>query len=405
MRLAAKISVFLAAMVLFSTGAAAQDTSVQVSKRSRLQKEIAEIEQQLKENSSKSSSALTKLSLTRQKLDARKALIAETDREIKELEDTIAVRRHEADVVKARLDTMTVYFNRLVKNAYKNRDARVWYMYILASRNLGQAGRRYAYLRNLSGQMNTQAGKIKEAQAVLEKQLADLDRLADMAKRTRAEQQKDLENLKAEEAQSEKLIAQLKKDKTKYQKQLDTKRKQVEALNKEIQRLIAEAMKDNSKSNAKSGSKQKTSTQKPEDYKVTGEFESNKGKLPWPVSGSVADHYGQHYHPVYKSVKLPFNNGVNITVSKGTAAKAVFNGEVKRVIVMPGYNKCVLVQHGGYFTFYCKLSTVSVKAGDKIKAGSTIGTVDTIDGQTQLHFQIWKGTTPQDPELWLRPRD
>lgn len=404
MRLAAKISVILSALVLLSFGAAAQDTSVQVSKRSRLQKEIAEIEQQLKDNSSKSASALTKLSLTRQKIDARKALIAETDREIRELEDTISVRRHEADVVKARLDTMTVYFNKLVKNAYKNRDARVWYMYILASRSLGQAGRRYAYLRNLSGQMNTQAEKIKEAQASLEKQLAELDRLADMAKQTRAEQQKDLESLKAEESQSQKLITQLNRDKSKYQKQLDTKRKQVEALNKEIQRLIAEAMKD-TKSSSKSNAKQKTTTQKPEDYKVTGAFESNKGKLPWPVSGSVADHYGQHYHPVYKSVKLPFNNGVNITVSKGTAAKAVFNGDVKRVIVMPGYNKCVLVQHGGYFTFYCKLSTVAVKAGDKIKAGQTIGIVDTIDGQTQLHFQIWKGTTPQDPELWLRPRD
>lgn len=404
MRLAAKISVIFSALVLLSFGAAAQDTSVQVSKRSRLQKEIAEIEQQLKDNSSKSASALTKLSLTRQKIDARKALIAETDREIKELEDTISVRKHEADVVKARLDTMTVYFNKLVKNAYKNRDARVWYMYILASRNLGQAGRRYAYLRNLSGQMNTQAEKIKEAQASLEKQLAELDRLAAMAKQTRAEQQKDLESLKAEESQSQKLITQLNRDKSKYQKQLDTKRKQVEALNKEIQRLIAEAMKD-TKSSSKSNAKQKTTTQKPEDYKVTGAFESNKGKLPWPVSGNVADHYGQHYHPVYKSVKLPFNNGVNITVSKGTAAKAVFNGDVKRVIVMPGYNKCVLVQHGGYFTFYCKLSTVAVKAGDKIKAGQTIGIVDTIDGQTQLHFQIWKGTTPQDPELWLRPRD
>ena len=144
--------------------------------------------------------------------------------------------------------------------------------------------------------------------------------------------------------------------------------------------------------------------QSPEDFKLSGEFEANKGRLPWPAVGPVADHFGQHAHPVYKSVKLPFNNGINITVAKGTEVKCVFNGEVKRVIVMPGYNKCALVQHGEYFTFYCKLSSVSVKAGDKIKAGQTVGIVDTIDGQTQLHFQLWKGTTPQNPELWLKSR-
>ena len=101
---------------------------------------------------------------------------------------------------------------------------------------------------------------------------------------------------------------------------------------------------------------------------------------------------------------MPFNNGVNVSVAKGTKIQAVFNGEVKRVIVMPGYNKCVLVQHGSYFTFYCKLASVSVKAGDKVKTGQTIGVVDTIDGQTQFHFQLWEGQKPQDPEKWLRSR-
>ena len=83
---------------------------------------------------------------------------------------------------------------------------------------------------------------------------------------------------------------------------------------------------------------------------------------------------------------------------------SVFDGEVKRVIMMPGYNKCVLVQHGNYFSFYCKLGQVSVKAGDKVKTGQTIGQVDTIDGQAMLHFQIWKEKTPQNPEAWLRSR-
>ena len=116
----------------------------------------------------------------------------------------------------------------------------------------------------------------------------------------------------------------------------------------------------------------------------------------------MIESFGQHYHPVNKSVKLPFNNGVNIATANAAQVKAVFDGEVRQVIVMPGYNQCVLIQHGEYFTFYCKLGSVSVKAGDKVKTGQTIGKVDTIAGETELHFQLWKGRAPQDPELWLR---
>ena len=114
--------------------------------------------------------------------------------------------------------------------------------------------------------------------------------------------------------------------------------------------------------------------------------------------------HGQRFHPVFTTVKLPFNNGINIAMASGAEVKAVFDGEVRQIVVMPGYNKCVLVQHGNYFTFYCKLKYCSVKAGDKVKTGQKIGSVDTIAGQTELHFQVWKEQTPQNPEQWLRPR-
>ena len=68
---------------------------------------------------------------------------------------------------------------------------------------------------------------------------------------------------------------------------------------------------------------------------------------------------------------------------------------------MPGYNQCVLVQHGEYYTFYCKLKQVKVKAGDKVSCGDVLGIVDSIGGETGLHFQLWKGTASQDPEPWL----
>ena len=166
------------------------------------------------------------------------------------------------------------------------------------------------------------------------------------------------------------------------------------ALNREIERIVAAAMKKNSGSGGKKS--------EPIDYKLAEEFANNKDKLPWPVDGPVVGRFGKHFHPVFKNLELPPNNGIDIAVAKNADIKSVFKGVVKQVLVMPGYNQCVLIQHGNYFTFYCKLATVAVKTGDKVKTGQAIGTVDTINGQTQLHFQVWQGNKPQNPETWLR---
>lgn len=397
--------ILLSLTVLGAAPMHGQNTSAQENRKAKLEKEIAMIEKQLKENASRNADALNTLGLVRRKVEVRQDLLRESEREIGRLEDSIAVRQARIDLLQARMDTMSLYFNRLVKNAYKNRDARVWYMYILASQDLGQASKRYGYFRNLSRQMNSQAARIKDTQAELKVQLDSQKTLLAKAEALKKSRQTEVNSLKAEEKEANGLVAQLQKEKNKYQKSLATKKSQVDALNKEIQRIIAAELASQKKagtsgSGTASGGKKTSSSV---DTKLAAEFVANRGKLPWPCSGTVLEHFGQHNHPVYKTVKMPFNNGVNIGVAKGTAVQAVFNGTVKKIIVMPGYNKCVLVQHGEYFTFYCKLGAVAVKAGDKVTTGQKIGTVDTIDGQTQLHFQIWKGSQPMDPETWLKP--
>lgn len=386
------------AVVLMAAGpVAAQNTKAQENRKAALEKEIAEIDRQLKATSSKTTSALSTLSLVRKKISNRKALVAESDQAIAALEAEIRVRKAEVARIQGRLDTLSFYYGRLVRNAYKNRDSRIWYMYILSSRDLGQAWRRYSYLRDLSASMNVQARKIKETRTELEEEMAQLEQKQAEAREARTLRQQEVNKLQKEESESQALVNKLNKDKKRYQNELAAKRRQVEALNREIERIIRAAME--SKGTRKGGKKPSA----PIDYKLGNEFSSNKGKLPWPAEGPVIDHYGQHYHPVFKNVKLPFNNGMTIGLSKGTAVKAVFNGTVKQIVVMPGYNQCVLVQHGNYFSFYCKLGSVSVKPGEKVKTGQVLGTVDTIAGETALHFQIWEGRSPQNPELWLRP--
>ena len=399
-----RLNIFLALFLLLavSVRASAQDTSLQESKRAALEKEIAQLEQQIAENVSRSSSALNDLTLIRRQVEARKALLAESEREIGRISDSIGVTSANIASLQARIDTLTLYFERLVRSAYRNRDARVWYVYILSSRNFGQATRRYSYLKNLSETMNGEAAEVKRMRAGLELELSRLDSLKTEATQLRDERAAELARLRAEEERSDNLVSQLNRYRTRYQRQLATKRRQVEDLNREIERIIAEYM-----AAQEAEEKEAEKTGRPAaavDYKLAAEFESNKGRLPWPADGPVLEKFGRHNHPVYTNIVMPFNNGISIGLAKGSAVKAVFDGEVRNVIAMPGYNMCVLVQHGNFFSFYCKLGQVSVKAGDQVSTGTVIGVGATIAGQTQLHFQIWKEKSPQNPEIWLRPR-
>lgn len=390
-----KISLVLAALLLFGREAYAQDVSVQQEKKAKLEREIAIIDRQLAENASQSNTMLSDLTLIRKKIANRKALVAEADRQVKRYNDSIYLTNREINRMRVRIDTLTSHYSRLVKSAYKNRDARVWYMYMFASENLGQAFRRFGYFRNLSTHMKTEAQQIRDMQAELELKKERLSQMKKESEAVKASRQKEVDELRKDEAKADSVVKRLQKDRKKYQNQLSAKKKEVNALNREIARIIAQAM--------KTDDQKKTDRQRPQvDMKLDSEFANNKGKLPWPADGPVMSRFGKQFHPVYKSLELPQNNGIDIALSKDESVKAVFNGVVSKVFVMPGYNQCVLIQHGNYFTLYCKMKAVSVKSGDKVTTGQSLGTIDTINGQTQLHFEVWKGSAPQNPEQWLR---
>ena len=394
MRRILEISLMFIAFLSFGGKAYAQDVSAQEAKKAKLEREIAIIDRQLAENASQSSTMLSDLNLIRRKISNRKALVAEADKQVRLYNDSIYLTNREINRLKVRIDTLTSHYSRLVRSAYKNRDARVWYMYMFASQNLGQAFRRFGYFRTLSSQMKSEARKIKDMQDELGRKKERLSQLKKEAEVIKNARQKEVDELRKDEAKSDSVVKRLQKDKKKYQNQLAAKKKEVNALNREIARIIAQTI--------KTDDQKKDQKKSPVDMKLDGEFANNKGKLPWPAEGPLMGRFGKQYHAVYKNIELPQNNGIDIALGKGEQVKAVFDGVVSKVLVMPGYNQCVLVQHGNYFTLYCKMKGLSVKAGDKVTLGQVLGTIDTINGQTQLHFEVWKGSAPQNPEQWLR---
>ena len=205
----------LVVFVMLCVPSLAQNTRVQEEKKAKLEREIAIIDKQLKENASKSSSMLADLSLIRKKVSNRKELVAESDRQIRKYNDDIYLAQLKINRMQARVDTLTAHYAKLVMSVYKNRDARVWYMYMLASDNIGQAFRRMGYFRNLSTQMKTEAQQIRQMQEELELQKADLLALKREAEQVKATRVKELEDLKADEKKADGVVKKLKKDKTK----------------------------------------------------------------------------------------------------------------------------------------------------------------------------------------------
>lgn len=234
----------LLAALGWQTPAYSQDTRSQEARRARLQKEIAILDEQIRSNASQSANALSRLTLISGKVNSRKKLIEESDRMISEYSDSIAVKEKEIKALTARMDTLSYHYAKLVRGAYVNRSPKVWYMYILASDDVGQAFRRYGYLRDLSKQMNVQASKIKEVQSTLERESEVLSSMRKEAESIRAQRMSEMSKLQAEENDSRMLVNKLKKNKRKYQQDISKKQREVEALNREIARIIREATED-----------------------------------------------------------------------------------------------------------------------------------------------------------------
>ena len=184
-------------------GLHAQDTSAQEAKKARLEREIAIIDKQLAENSSKSTAMLSNLTLIRKKIANRKTLVEESDRQIRDFSDKMYLKQRQINRLQARVDTLTNHYSRLILSAYKNRDTRLWYMYMLASENLGQAFRRYSYFKNLSSQMNQEARQIRQMQEELVKEKEQLAAMKKEAQAVKAERVSELEKLSKEEKQAD----------------------------------------------------------------------------------------------------------------------------------------------------------------------------------------------------------
>lgn len=218
------------------------------------------------------------------------------------------------------------------------------------------------------------------------------------AKRKAAEEAKRIEAEKKRKAEE---LAQKQRELAQKQKEAETaKRKAEEERNSEDKKAIAEVKKleREVEEAKKEQSKPLVYNLDTEDRRISGSFESNRGRLPMPVTGGyrIVSHFGQYNVEGLKNVRLD-NKGINILGSSGAKARSIFDGEVSAVFSMGGVTG-VMVRHGSYISVYCNLSSVSVHRGQKVKARQVLGS---LGHDNILQFQLRKERAKLNPEVWL----
>ena len=200
----------------------------------------------------------------------------------------------------------------------------------------------------------------------------------------------------------EQLMALIRKDLKKHTAEIRKKRQEADRIDKEINRLIREAIAASNKEAGKTSSSTEFALT-PAGRVLASNFEANKGRLGWPVDrGVVKLKFGLQRSLIDRSV-TENSFGIRIATEKNAKVKAVFDGEVSQVMLIKNANPAILIRHGNYLTIYRNLSKIYVKKGDKVKAGQEIGKVFTnkSTGESLLYFRITKNSQNLDPERWL----
>ena len=366
--------------------------------RKQAAREIEKTNDLLKETMKNQKESVDKLNLLNAQVTQFNRLIGTINAEIAYFDRQINESSARINRMSAEVEKMKAEYAALVFQAYKNKGMYNELVYVLSAKDFNEAYRRMKYFRQYSDFRKKQVDEITEKQKelsvaieILTSQKAEKDLLL-------AEHRKESKGLEEVKAEQSKEVNKWKSQERKLRTELAAQKQKEKNLQNEIEKLISAELKK--RNTTESNIYEKLT---PEERLVSNNFKGNKGKLPWPVEkGSITGFFGVYTHPLFKDIKIE-NNGVDITTVSDAEVRAVFDGEVTSVGVIPGDNMFVLLRHGNYITLYHNLTDINVKIGDKIKTKDIIGKVYTDRGsQTAvLHFEIREGLNKQNPEQWI----
>lgn len=395
-----KLSVSIFCLLIFSQLILSQTTRKQLeSQKAAIQKELKQINELLFKNKKQKAETFSDIEKLSLKIERKQEFIKLTNKQINLLNKDLQENQKKQDQLSRELSQVRSAYKELILQSYKARSGKNRLMFVLSSETFFQAFKRTQYIKQYAVYRKAQANKILKLSEQLNKIKEELNERKLIKQQLLNDNRLTQKSLENEKKQADKIAFNLRKEEKKYKKNILAKQRERTRIDKQIDKLIRDAIAASNKNKEKSDS----FTLTPEAIALEKNFELNKGKLPWPVSrGVVIQKFGTQPHPVVKTAKIK-SNGIVIATETSAKVKTVFKGKVLSVLSFKGSNPTILIQHGNYITAYKNLYKVYVAKGDDLQSGEVIGEVFTNSstGESSIQFSIFKRTTALNPLSWI----
>ena len=393
---------FILLVFLFFLGevALAQKSKAQLQKEKKENlRKIQEASKVLEQTKIETKATVGQLNAISEKVRAQQRLMRTIKREIQYMENDIEDNELLLSSLEADLQKMKQEYARIVYESSKSNNNYNKLLFIFSSQTLYDIYLRYKFLEQYAEARRKQAEQIIKVNEELQMQNEVL-----------LEKKKEKENLLNSELVESQNLASLKKEKDVILQDLKGRENEIKKELKErekavarLEKLIEDVLKAEIAKKTKKGDTKMSLT--PEAKLLSTSFADNQGRLIWPVEyGFISHRFGKHPHPTIPGVVVD-NLGLDLQTKKESNVRAVFDGVVTAVAVVPGMQNVVMIQHGEYFTVYAKIDNVKVKMGEKVIRKQILGTVHTkSDGVSEVQFQVWKTNQKMNPEKWINKK-
>ena len=376
-----------------------QDRNQLERSKKRLSEKIKNINLLLAANEGKKTDLLTNLNIITAKIEFRTQLLRTIQKEVQLVNNDIRKKNLELTDLQSELTDLKDNYSHLIRQSFLLKAQQSNLLFVLSSSTFYQAYARMQYLDMFTKYRKSQGEKINAKQVEIEREIAKLKRAKEQKAKLLAFQKKEAAALKKEQELQQTNVAELKKEEKELKKELQVQQKEQKKIALAIKELIEKEIKASRKN---TGGKFKLT---PEALKLSNNFASNYGKLPWPVEkGIITGKFGKQPHPVISGVTIE-NNGVTISTEKSAPVRAVFSGTVSSILLIPGSGKVIVLSHGAYRTVYTNLKEVFVTKGQEVSTKEYLGTIVEKGSKNEAHLEIWKisqsGTEKLNPSKWL----
>ena len=369
-----------------------------------IEEDIRLISQMLQETKRTAELGMNHLVMLTSQINNRERLIRTVNNEISLINVRVEALTEQIETLDRDLEQLREAYAKMIRHAYRQRDATRSIMFVLSSSTFNQAFLRMRYLQQYARHRQLQAEKIQETTQELVERRSELQQERRRQQALLVQQRRELQEVTREKAEQDRAVAQLRQREQELMQRLRRQEQAARELERSIERVIAEERRRAQElARAEGRSTADMFALTPEERLLSDNFAENRGSLLWPVErGIITSSFGEQPHPVLRGIKIN-NNGVDITTMEGARARAIFEGVVSRIISVPGGNYAVIIRHGEYLTVYSNLSEVFVRNGDRVGIRQEIGLVGTEprEMKTHLNLQVWKGNDKLNPEHWL----